>query len=525
MKKYILIAVTALCASCGSDYLNVTPTQSTSPELLYSTTENAKVAVNGLAKLMIRQYNSQGFNGEGTIKMYYGNYAGNYFGRNLPGWATVMNFEFVSSNNSTYTTYPWFYYYNLIGNANPLIAQIDNAKGPDAERKFIKAQGLAYRAYSYTQLCQFYGNRWKDSDNGKTLALVIRTEPNDENLPLSPLGKVYDQIYQDLDEAIQLFKESKMDRKPTHFYEPNLDVAYAIYARAALNREDYATAEKYAKLARENAPLMTNNQYKSGFNAPNQEWIWGSYNASDETLYFWSFNAYIGYNSTANMVRSYPASMSRVLFNKIPDTDMRKELFLNPGDDYIPENPGLLSENAEKEPEQAALAKKYRELYPDLQSNAKLNAYMQFKFKNIDQPGVANLNHFRAAEMVLIEAEANYKLGNEAQAQNLLNELNQERDATYQCTATGADLFEEIKFYRAVELWGEGFDWFDLKRWGDTRVRNTFKTKLKPGETPLPDELYDQFPSTLALTIKPEANNKWTFVIPQKESDYNPEIK
>ena len=524
MKKYIFILVAALCAGCSSDYLDVTPTHSTSPEMLYATTENAKVAINGIAKLMIKQYNSQGYNGEGTIKMFYGNYPGNHFYKNLPGWAPIINFEWLGNNNSTHVTYPWHYYYMLIGNANPLIAKIDEAEGPDSEKKFIKAQGLTYRAYSYMQLCQLYGNRWQDSNNGSTLAVVLRIEPTDNPLPLSSLSEVYTQIYKDLDEAIRLFNESGIDRDGSHFYEPNIDVAYATYARAALNRQDYANANKYAELARKEYPLMTNNQYRSGFNAPNQEWIWGSYNASDETLYFWSFNAYIGYNSTANIVRNYPLCISRVLYNKIPDTDIRKEMFLNPGDDYIPKGVGLLNEDPEKDPEAAELAQKYRKLYPDIQKNARLNCYMHFKFKNIDQPGVANLNHFRSAEMVLIQAEANYKLGNEAQAQALMNELNAARDAAYKCTATGEALFEEIKTYRAIELWGEGFDWFDLKRWGDSRIRNTYYTKPKPGETPLPEELLDQFPATLATKYKPEQNNKWTLITPQKETDYNPEI-
>ena len=510
---------------CGSDYLNVTPNYSTGPETLYATTENAKVAINGLAKLMIRQYQSQGFNGEGTIKMYYGNYPGNYFYKNLPGWANVINFQNLNLNTSTYANYPWHYYYMIIGNANPLIEKIDGAQGPSAEKSFIKAQALTFRAYAYTQLCQLYGERWSDSKNGEELALVLRINSGSEPLPLSPLKDIYAQIYKDLNEAIELFASVDMDREPSHNYEPNINVAYATYARAALNKQDYASAEKHAKLARKGFPLMSNSEYQMGFSEPNREWIWGSYNAPDETLHYWSFFSYISYNSTASAVRTYPGCISRVLFNKIPEGDIRKELFLNPGEDYIPTSSGLLSEDANKNPEQAALAKEYRNKFRDLQSNARLYRYMQFKFKNIGQPGVGNLNHFRSAEMYLIEAEAAHKLGKDADAQVALNTLNKDRNGAYDCSATGEELFEEIKTYRAIELWGEGFDWFDLKRWGDTRTRNSFKpAKPDPNIPPLADELYDQFPTTLSTTIVPSQSNNWTYITPNRESDYNPLI-
>jgi len=528
MKKYIFLLAAAIFTGCSSDYLDTTPTSSTSPNTLYSTTDNAKVAINGLAKLMIKQYQSQGFNGEGTIKMYYGNYSGKYFYKDLPGWANTQNFMWVNSNDASYTNYPWHYYYMLIGNANPLIEQIDNAVGTEAERQFIKAQALTYRAYAYTQLCQIYGQRWKDSDNGSQPALVLRVNSGKEPLPLSPLADIYTQIYTDLNEAIQLFESSKMEREKNNFYEPNINVAYATYARAALNKEDFTSASKYAQLARKDFPLMSNDDYKSGFNTPNSEWIWGCYNAPDETLYYYSFHSYMGYNSTAGAVRNTPGCISRVLYNKIPDTDLRKNLFLNPGKDYIPVNSGQLALTGDnKNPDDIALNKEYRELFPELQKNAKLYKYMQFKFKVTEQPGVGNLNNFRSAEMYLIEAESLHKLGKDTEAQKLMNELVQPRDPEYKCTATGKDLFEEIKLYRFIELWGEGFDWFDLKRWGDSRVRNTFKDiKNKENEKEqISDDLYDQYPSTLARTIAPDQNNNWVYVTPIKESDYNPEIK
>ncbi|WP_313447930.1 RagB/SusD family nutrient uptake outer membrane protein [Sphingobacterium sp.] len=125
--------------------------------------------------------------------------------------------------------------------------------------------------------------------------------------------------------------------------------------------------------------------------------------------------------------------------------------------------------------------------------------------------GVGNLNHFRAAEMYLIEAEAKYFQNKPAsEIQSTLNALNATsgRDANYNCTKTGVALLKEIKLYRAIELWGEGFDWFDMKRWGDPIVRNAFANG-------------GNFLTSLAVTINPQDKNKWTWSIPLRESDYN----
>ncbi|HET7899292.1 MAG TPA: RagB/SusD family nutrient uptake outer membrane protein, partial [Flavisolibacter sp.] len=162
-----------------------------------------------------------------------------------------------------------------------------------------------------------------------------------------------------------------------------------------------------------------------------------------------------------------------------------------------------------------ALYKRAYELYPNMSSGASVYAYMQFKIGANDLPGVGHLNHFRSAEMYLIEAEAKYFQNKPAaEIQNLLVALNATsgRDPNYTCTKTGTDLLNEIKLYRSVELWGEGFDWFDMKRWNATISR---KSVTAGGN----------FIASLALTIAPSDNNKWTWKIPLKETDFNTEIK
>ena len=496
---YLLVGL-LLWSSCSEDYLDTKPTSDTATSTIFETTDNAALAINGINKLMTIQYlGSQGFNGEGTIKMYYGNYPGNHFYVNLPGWAPIINSDYHENISSIYLYYPWYYYYMIIGNANLVNTYIDDAKGTDADKQFIKAQALTFRAYSFLMLSQLYCKRWSDSNNGASEGLVLHTDISTGDQPLSTLKEVYDQIYKDLDDAIALYTSSGKSR--TKNYDMDKNVAYAVYARAAITRLDYAKAAAMAVNARNGYPLMSNAEYKAGFYTPNKEWIWSSYGASDETLYFYSYFSYIAYNSSASAVRTYPKCISKELFNKIPESDIRRSLFLDPTGYTYTTATGLAS---------AALKARAFALYPNLYSTASAYAYMQFKIGASDLPGVGNLNHFRSSEMYLIEAEAKYFLSDEPGAQQALITLNKDsgRNPMYTNTKTGTDLLNEIKTYRAIELWGEGFDWFDLKRWGDSVKRNNYANG-------------GNFVSTLDVTYGPTEKNNWVWKIPEKETDYN----
>lgn len=518
MKRFSIIALAlAVLVSfgCAKDYLDTTPTSSTSPSTIFETTDAAAVALNGLGKLMHRQYGAfgQGYNGEGTIRLYYGEYLGNNL---MKGNSSTFKDDAIgarfTNNTANLPTYAWYYYYMLIGNANTLIKNIDDAEGPDGEKAYIKAQALAYRAYAYFNLAQIYGRRWSDGQDKLSCVLRLTGEEPD-NLDRSTTGEVYKQIYADLDEAISLFNSSGKanSRNATHIMD--LDVVYAIYARVAITREDWNTALKYAQMVRKGYPLMSVADEKAGFCNPTSEWIWSIYGAEDETLYYYDYFCYASYNATTSTTRNYPILISRHLFEQIPTTDIRRAFWLDPAG-----YEGTFNTNTMKASTQNSKNKLWvygmeyaaQDGRVGIGSTHCVFAYMNFKIHNNVNPGIGHLCLFRASEMLLIEAECQYMLKNEDAARALLVELNatSKRDPAYTCDKTGEDLMNEIKLYRGIELWGEGFNWFDLKRWGDSISRR----KYADG---------GNWMSTYAVTFGPHEKSNWTYMIPRNETDYN----
>lgn len=515
MKKYIfIVGIASLVglSSCSESYLDTEPQSSVSTPSTVESIVNAEHAINGLCKIMTTPYISQGFNGEGTIKTYYGNYPGNDFQKcAYTGYSNVINGTYHTSKTSVYLYYPWFYYYKLIGNANVIIAHIDEAEGTNKadadqtmrERAFIKAQALTFRAYAFSQLVQLYSYRWSDSNNGATDGIVLRTDESHGDIALSTLAESYQQIYADLDQAIALFQKSGMDRNKKEFYKPNLNVAYAVYARAALNREDWANAAKYAALARTGVSLMTNDQYADGMHTANNEWIWGVYEAEDQSLGYFGFYAYQGSNSSSSVCRTYPCAISRELIDQIPETDVRRQLYL------IPTEAELKECNSAGRSTKTLYKRAFSEYGDRLYETSYVYVYMQFKFLAAFMPGGGSFSLIRGAEMYYVEAEADCHLGKDAEAQQLLFEANKDRDAALvKSEKTGDALLAEVRLYRRFDLWGEGFDWFDYKRWGLPISR---KALSKGGS----------FHTTFAKTIQPDAENKWTWMLPNKETDYN----
>lgn len=445
MKKILLNIVFAsgvllLLNSCKKEYLDTNPTDQLAQSEVFKTTANAWTALNGIHRSLYIQYNSrqdQGGQSKNMIDM-------DMLGEDLVN-PTTSNGWFITTHrwqdhrleNNWSPYFNFQFYYDIIDNANMIIANIDNASGPDADKKVIKGQALAYRAWSYFQMIQLFGKRYDKTTDNSNLGLSIVLAPSKEKIARSTVGEVYTVIVKDILDAIALLNGAAVRANASHI---NVNVAKGLRARIALTMQSWDTAAKYASEARTGFSLMSNAQYLQGFNNyTNPEWMWGSRQQSDQTTYFYSFFAYMSADFNSTNIRTGPKCINSTLYNAIAATDVRKQLWDPTGTNTaFPTPPGGTR-------------------YP----------YMNRKFLSGGGSGssIGDVPIMRAAEMYLIEAEAKARLGDDPGARTALYNLVVNRNPSYVLsTNSGQALIDEILIHRRVELWGEGFRFYDLKR-------------------------------------------------------------
>ncbi len=487
--KYYLIAFGFLMIlpSCKKDMLDTGPTGSVDQSAIFTTTTNASNVINGVYRYLYTRYSQQNQPGHGGVMLQL-DFMGEDLHQSVATWYTTAGSGtggWVSHRNdaSGYVSYPFRLYYRCIGNVNALIENIDNATGPEADKNRLKAEALAMRAWSYHNLVQIFGERYKAGGNNTQLGVSMPLSAKDVKLPRSTVEEVYTQINKDLDEAITLFATASAPVNKSHL---TLNAARALKARVALTMQDYATAATYAKMVIDQGgySLMSNTAYQSGFNSiSNSEWIWGLFMQSDQGDTFGSFLAQISWDGNTTYIRSRPKRINSALYNLISPTDVRKKMW----------EPAPTAAN-----------------FPLPASTYIREPYMSRKFKVRESPTIGDVPYIRLAEMYLILAEAYAKTpGKEADAANALFTFAVNRDPSYVLsTNTGENLINEILVHRRVEFWGEGFRFYDLKR-----------LNLPLDRTVVPNFVSASVGGVLQI---PAGDPRWQFVIPIDEIQANP---
>lgn len=475
-KIVIALALTVMVTSCKKEYLETLPTSAVSTTTAFSTTTNAWGALNGIHRLMYSQIFGTQAQGGQSGNMLYMDIMGEDMVFNTASSTWLLNeYKWISHRSATSTMlyYNYTFYYVIIGNANMIIANIDAASGSDADKKIIKGQALAYRAWAYFQMVQLFGERYVAGAANNSLAVPLVLAPSTVALPRNTVAQVYTQINADLDLAIANLTGYTRANK-SHL---NINVAKGIKARVALAQQNWPDAIKFAQEARSGFALMTNTQYLAGFNDyTNSEWLWASKIQSDQTNYFYSFFAYMSANYNSTVIRTSPKSINSTLYNAITTTDVRKGLWDPTGTNTA---------------------------FPIPVSTASRYKYMSRKFRVADVSlSIGDVPYMRAAELYLIEAEAQARNNNFPAAAAALYTLAVNRDPSYVLsTKTGTALIDEIMTQRRIELWGEGFRFYDLKR-TDSPLNRTGANHN----------------ATYANILNVPAGDKtWQFLIPQDE--------
>jgi hypothetical protein len=476
----LLLAVLFLSA-CNKEFLETLPTDQVDSRLAIVNIDNAKASLNGIHRSMFIGYGSQGSFGQGTIMINSEVLGEDYvFSGQSNGWF-LNTYRWIDHRNANGgSTFPYSFYYRIISNANLIINGILNTPGLQADKNNLLGQALTYRAWAYFNLVQLYGKRFVKGETNDGLGVPLVLTNTIDPQPRATVAAVYTQINKDLTDAAGLLTTTRPDK--SNF---NLSVVLGIQARVALTQQEWATAATKAAAARAGYTLMnTAAQFADGSsNWSNSEWMWGSSQIDDQTEYFTAYLAYISCNFNSTNIRTNPKLISRSLYTTMDANDLRRALW-------------VVAPTASNS------------ITPPGGSRA---AYMNQKFRaKGDANSVGDIPYMRAAEMFLIEAEALARNNDETGSKAVFTTFMKTRVPTYTTsTNSGAAYLTEIMNSRRVELWGEGFRFFDLKRLNQAL-----------------DRTGSNHNSALAVSMTMAAgDNAWQWLIPQSEINANPLVK
>ena len=361
----------------------------------------------------------------------------------------------------------WNYYYGFVLAANNVIGNINRETATDEQLGYL-GTGYAFRAMLYLDMARMYEflpNDGTSSVNangndvtGLTIPIVKAEMTQDEarNNPRATREDMAAFILEDLNNAEELIPYLTDTQSKVL---PDLSCVYGLKARAYMWLEDYANAQKYARLAIDNATVGVMSQQEclnttTGFNVTDP-WMWGAKQSTEDDVVqtgIINWTSHVSDESTFGYCGPstdlYNVADKR-FYDRISNTDFRKLWF--------------------KAPEGSPLADKVS--YVNKAYAAQMDNYTMVKFR----PGNGDADDYmtgsataypimRVEEMYFIEAEAAAHQ-NASQGQQLINAfMKQYRDPNYNTTLTGDALIEEIVFQKRVELVGEGQSFFDIKR-------------------------------------------------------------
>ena len=443
--KYISIAVLSaviLLTGCKKDFLDRTSGTNASDQVVYSTLEGLQSVMTGVyRKLYTNDVTNPGFEGlHGKLFMYDSRTADVVFSKTT--WIFMDQKLWYGGKKWSTAHQNWSYYYNIILNCNHVLDNIGKFAKSDA-KAIVEGQARGMRAMAYFYLIRLYQHSYAHlnyAPAGKQTpetapGVIIRTKVGSDDVPRSTVKDCYDLILSDLNTAKTQLQGKAITNKSWMSYNVVCGLLSRVYLEITTPTTKATTLPKVienAKEARKGHGLMSLNAYREGFNnLANTEWIWGVNVQKDQCNTWRTLYDLITDNDPTISYSKYNLwfTLDNRVYDKIPANDVRREMWVADANVYRMKNKNV-------------------------------------KYKN--RPDHESAHPFmRSAEMILNEAEAEYRLGNEGNAKTLLKELRDARNLTGAAAAiatTGDALLKEILMERRYELWGEGFRFFDMKR-------------------------------------------------------------
>ena len=488
MKYIAAVAVSVTAVSC-SDFLDMTPRDSVSDKVIWESTQNAEMAVNYLYSCTYDVLMNQclaGLTESLTDMMKYGSYNYNSLcfipSEIAYGDETTLTTSYVD----TYLGY-WSSWYGAIRRCNEALYNLDNyGKMSSADKIRLEGEIRFMRAYLYFDLVKRYKEVIIYDRNlaaiSKDKGLSTEKECWDfiledlnyaaANLPSRAdaggridKGMAYAFITRSMLYAANGMEASSQD--PKSYYEAVIDAAEEVAALGYDLTPDYA--DSYSSAGNKEVILQylfsrsddvthsfdyyytpggdysIDGQKGGGYGTPTQEMV-ESYELATGGFPDWS--EWHGETvSTPPYELLEPRFQATILYNGAPWKGRTIEPYVGGADGYC-------EWNVDPEPNGRTTTGYYLRKIVD-------ESHDVIKYSNGTQP----LSIIRYAEVLLNQAEALFKTGNETEAERLVNRI-RARVNLPAVSVEGNALWAAIRQERKVELSYEGLWYWDLRRWG-----------------------------------------------------------
>ena len=424
---------------------------------------------------------------DGTEAATLGNYAnlkGNNYAKNLHVLTeypsdnlnlsgTTTNHLFFAYNyqhvlNMDRTREFWLAAYKVIYGTNAAIESIKEGQSPATNQ--LLGENYFLRAMAHFDLVNLFGRPYSQGQ-GENPGVMIRQDTDVSALPgRSTVKEVYDFVIADLLKAAELMTVAKSSSFASK------EVAYALLSRVYLFKEDNAKAIEYANkvISSPRYKLMDTEPYKKYFtvaNESNPETIFAIKHIATDDMAKASIGSLYYSQNGAGWGEMYASESYRILLNKYP-TDARQS-FVEPV--YIRNAQGNITTDAQGKP---ILEKR--------------NGHEKYYINKFSwQEGLQTLSspvYLRLADIYLMRAEANAKLGKDQLALDDVNIIRKRAGLTGNALYTLGDLkghanvLSVVLEERRLELAFEGWRKYDLFRNNKPLVRNYAGYHLLSGQ-------------------------------------------
>ena len=345
-------------------------------------------------------------------------------------------------NTDAFSTIYYSYYTKIMG-CNAVLDLIDDAIGLKADRDRVKAEALALRAYYYFMLVNFYGEpyNYEGEDHGKNspgVPLKLNSVIDNEYPARNTVGEVYEQIVDDMTEAVRLMEPLDVIRGDFRFNRPAMHI---LLSRIYLHMEEW---EKCIEQANEaiGAGSVLFDMTELGSIQSNDNSYYLYYQKNPELEWAFGSAPCLTMRGAADGLLSFNADILNEMFD--PAMKANDARFIH----------GFLG-NGLGDGQQIFIS----------------------KFANHNDDNKHPMQSFRTAEAILNRAEAYAQSNHPDLAMEDYNTLRRNRIIGYTDdtgTYTKEQMIDLIRAERRREFCYEGFRWFDLRRYGMKRIVHRF---------------------------------------------------